>query len=118
MPQTIKYTKPKIKKLCDEMIQVMNDNPQVLFLHRLTTMMSQKDFTVDVAYQLTTRSDEFKRVWSFCKKELECRIAEAGMSRDADSGMSKFCLSANYGWKEKSEVTSIESVETLPEFGD
>jgi len=118
MANTIKYTKPKVAKIAKDFTKALADNPQVLFLHRLITLIPQHDLTVDTAYQLAQSYEVFGKVWTLAKSELECRLIEKGLNRETDASLTKFCLSANYSWKEKSEVTNIESVDTMPDFSE
>mgnify|MGYP003656769953 CR=1 FL=1 len=113
-----KFTDEKIAEITETLFKELDTNVEVLYLHRLISNCFKREYTVDDLYQLTNRSEDFKKVWILIRNELECRLLEGGSFRTHDSGFNKFVLSANYGMKEKSEVTTIEAIDVMPEFGD
>ena len=114
----IMYTEEKIKEVTEALFKGLDEDPDVLFLFRLIKNCFGREINVDDLYQLTKRNEGFAATWKQIKEELECRLAEKGLDRTNDSGMTKFTLSANYAWTEKKEVTNIDVIEAMPEFGD
>lgn len=113
-----KFTDEKIAEITEALFKELDTNEEVIYLHRLISNCFKREYTVDDLYELTNRNEEFAKVWILIRNELECRLLEGGSLRKHDSGFNKFVLSANYGMKEKSEVTNIEMLEVMPNFGD
>jgi len=118
MPAELKYTKRKQAELATDIEEFLDKNPQVLFIHRVMRGLKGYNLNADSGYQLAQKYEIIGKAWTFMREELECRLIEKGLNRETDSSLTKFCLSANYSWKEKSEVTNIDAIDTMPEFGD
>lgn len=112
------FTDDKIDELIVDLFKTLDANPDMLFLYRVVNSTCGRDINVNDLYQLAERSEKFKKVWTTIKSELECRLAEHGAWRKTDSNFSWKCLSANYGWREKTEVTTVEHKSAEPKFCD
>lgn len=114
----IKYTDKKIKCMEKKFFEILDNDPSILMLYRLVQKAYGRTMNVHDLGKLAKRNEMFGVIWEDIKGELEARLAERALNRKTDTGMTKFVLSHNYGWSEKSEVTNISAMEVLPDFGD
>ena len=57
----------------------------------------------EILFYLVKKFPKFKTYKNLIKNQIIARINNKALTKEFDSSFSKFNLSANYGWKEKTE---------------
>lgn len=117
---SLKYPKETLIKQYELMIEWYKANEDMIFLteyyHDSQTVKLVPLGSLKKSAHRHPEVDEMKAALTSI---LEVRIFKMGWSRVKDSGLTKFLLSNNFGWKEKSESeVTVTNKEILFNFGN
>jgi len=97
----VKYTEEFVLNELTEMLDNLKKNKEIIFIGEL---LEDKPYSMQRISEWKEMNDEISETYSRIKDILQTRAAVGGMKKELDASMTKFHLSANYGWKDKSEV--------------
>lgn len=111
-----KWTSPKRAELCKKLMSEIQD-ASVFTTIKLAIKVGMTRHSLQKLG--TEYPDDIGQTLSSVREILEDRLLTGGLNRKLDANLTKFVLSANYNYVEKSETSStIILQEATPVFGD
>lgn len=102
------WTKPKIKKLADEMIDWLNEKDEDgedkgnIFFEEF--LIIKKGLYRELIQYLSAKSDYFKNTVSRAKEIQELKLIKFGVADRLQSTMTIFCLKNHHGYKDSHQL--------------